>query len=130
MLLLDTRGDRFAADLPRVRRILVISADGQSAPSPDWPRQRIVSGLGQVLSAVSSTQIGAYNIETMIALQSTVDDLVDKLRSMRCDVEGRVLRVSLSDFLIPRNALVSSRSAPALLCRASGWMSWWLRVRR
>ncbi len=59
----------------------MISVDGQSAPNPNWPRQRIVSGLGQVLSAVNSTQIGAYNIETLIAVQSTVDDLVDKLRA-------------------------------------------------
>jgi NTE family protein len=128
MLLLDTREDRFAADLTRVRRILVISVDGQSAPNPNWPRQRIVSGLGQVLSAVSSTQIGAYNIETLIALESTVDDLVDKLRSMRCrqarliggfacgDVEGRVLRVSLSDYPDPeqRARLVAIRTGLTL----------------
>jgi hypothetical protein len=124
----DTRGDRFADDLTRVRRILVVSVDGQSAPNPNWPRQRIVSGLGQVLSAVSSTQIGAYNIETLIALQSTVDDLVDKLRSMRCrqapviggfacsDVEGRLLRVSLSDYPDPeaRARLVAIRTGLTL----------------
>jgi NTE family protein len=128
MLLLDTRGDRFAADLMRVRRILVISVDGQSAPNPNWPRQRIVSGLGQVLSAVSSAQIGAYNIETLIALQSAVDDLVDKLRTRRCrqapviggfacgDVEGRVLQVSLSDYPDPetRSRLVAIRTGLTL----------------
>jgi NTE family protein len=128
MLLLDTRGDRFATDLTRVRRILVISVDGQSAPNPNWPRQRIVSGLGQVLSAVSSTQIGAYNIETLIALQSTVGDLVDKLRSLRCrqapviggfacgDVEGTILRVSLSDYPDPeeRARLVAIRTGLTL----------------
>ncbi len=113
MLLLDTRMDRFTADLMPVRRILVISVDGQSAPNPNWPRQRIVSGLGQIISAVTSAQIGAYNIETLIAVESTVDDLVDKLRAMRCsqapviqghacgDVAGEVLRVSLSDYPDP-----------------------------
>jgi NTE family protein len=128
MLLLDTRADRFPADLTAVRRILVISVDGQSAPNPNWPRQRIVSGLGQVLSAVSSTQIGAYNIETLIAVQSTVDDLVDKLRTLRCrqapvirgfacgDVAGRVLRVSLSDYPDPeqRARLVAIRTGLTL----------------
>ena len=84
MLLLDTRMDRFAAQLMPVRRILVISVDGQSAPNPNWPRQRIVTGLGQIISAVTSAQIGAYNIETLIAVESTVDDLVDKLRRLRC----------------------------------------------
>jgi len=128
MLLLDSRGDRFAADLTPVRRILVISVDGQSTPNPNWPRQRIVSGLGQILSAVSSTQIGAYNIETLIALQSTIDDLVDKLRTLRCrqapviggfacgDVEGGVLRISLSDYPDPeqRDRLVAIRTGLAL----------------
>jgi NTE family protein len=128
MLLLDARGDRFAADLTRVRRILVISVDGQSAPNPNWPRQRVVSGLGQVLSAVSSTQIGAYNIETLIAVHSTVDDLVEKLRNLRCrqapaiggfacgDVQGRVLRVSLSNYPDPetRARLIAIRTGLTL----------------
>ena len=128
MLLLDTGAARFAADLMPVRRILVISIDGQSAPNPSWPRQRTVSGLGQILSAVTSTQIGAYNIETLIAVQSTLDDLVDKLRAMRCqqapvikgfacgDVAGRVMRVSLSDYPDPeaRARLVATRTGLTL----------------
>ncbi|HEY1432138.1 MAG TPA: hypothetical protein VGF39_11020 [Stellaceae bacterium] len=87
-----------------------------------------MSGLRQVLSAVSSTQIGAYNIETLIALESTVDDLVEKLRSIRCrqapvvggfacgDVEGSVLRVSLSDYPDPeaRARLVAIRTGLTL----------------
>jgi len=128
MLLLDTGAARFAADLMPVRRILVISVDGQSAPNPSWPRQRTVSGLGQILSAVTSTQIGAYNIETLIAVQSTLDDLVDKLRAMRCqqapvikgfacgDVAGRVMRVSLSDYpdAEARARLVATRTGLTL----------------
>jgi NTE family protein len=128
MLLLDTSMDRFAAGLLPVRRILVISVDGQSAPNPNWPRQRIVSGLGQIISAVTSAQIGAYNVETLIAVQSTVDDLVDKLRAMRCrqgpvidghacgDVAGEVVRVSLSDYPDPetRARLLSVRTGLTL----------------
>jgi hypothetical protein len=113
VLLLDTRMDRFAAGLLPVRRILVISVDGQSAPNPNWPRQRIVSGLGQIISAVTSTQVGAYNIETLIAVEAAVDDLVAHLRTLRCrqgavirgyacgDVAGKLLRVSLSDYPDP-----------------------------
>jgi hypothetical protein len=127
-MLLDTGAARFAADLMPVRRILVISVDGQSAPNPSWPRQRTVSGLGQIVSAVTSTQIGAYNIETLIAVQSTLDDLVDKLRAMRCqqapvikgfacgDVAGRVMRVSLSDYpdAEARARLVATRTGLTL----------------
>jgi NTE family protein len=128
MLLLDIEKDRFATQLLPVRRILVISVDGQSAPNPTWPHQRIVTGLGQIISAVTSAQIGAYNIETLIAVESTVDDLVDKLRAMRCrqgpvingyacgDVAGKVLRVSLSDYPDPemRARLVAIRTGLTL----------------
>jgi NTE family protein len=120
-----------------VRRILVISVDGQSAPNPNWPRQRIVSGLGQIISAVKSTQVGAYNIETLIAVQATVDDLVAHLRRLRCrqgpvirdyacrDVAAKVLRISLSDYPARKPGRSSSRSAPASPCPASRSMNWW-----
>jgi NTE family protein len=110
LLLLDIRMDRFAAALIPVRRILVISVDGQSAPNPDWPRQRRIGSLGQIISAVTSAQIGAYNIETLIAVESSIDGLVDQLKTLRCrraatidgypcgDVAGKVLRVSISDY--------------------------------
>jgi NTE family protein len=128
MLLLDTRTDRFAAGLLPVRRILVISVDGQSAPNPNWPRQRVVSGLGQIISAVTSTQIGAYNLETLIALESAIEDLVDQLRTLRCrqapliegypcgDVAGKIMRVSLSDYPDPeiRARLVAIRTGLTL----------------
>ena len=123
MLLLDPTEDRFAAALLPLRRIIIISVDGQSEPNPNWPRQRVISGLGQIISAVTSAQIGAYNIETLIAVESTVDDLVGKLRALRCrhaavidghacdDVAGKVLRVSLSDYPDPetRARLVATR---------------------
>ena len=128
MLLLNTRMDRFATQLLPISRILVISVDGQSATNPNWPRQRIVSGLGQIISAVTSTQIGAYNIETLIAVESTIDDLADKLRALRCrqgpvidghacgDVAAKVLRVSLSDYPDPatRARLVAIRTGLTL----------------
>ena len=111
-----------------MRRILVISVDGQSAPNPNWPRQRIVSGLGQIISAVTSTQIGAYNLETLIAVESAVDDLVGHLRTLRCrqgpviegypcgDVAGKIMRVSLSDYPDPemRARLVAIRTGLTL----------------
>jgi NTE family protein len=128
MLLLDTRMDRFAAGLMPIRRILVISVDGQSAPNPNWPRQRVVTGIGQIISAATGAQIGAYNIETMIAVESTIEDLVGKLRQMRCrqgptldgyacgDVAGKVMRVSLSDYPDPetRERLVAIRTGLTL----------------
>jgi NTE family protein len=113
MLTLDLRMDRFAAGLLPVRRVLIITVDGQSAPNPDWPRQRVLGGLKQTISAVTTAQISAYNIETLMAVDSTVDRLVGKLQALRCrqgpvirgyacgDVAGKVMRVSLSDYPDP-----------------------------
>src|SRR5271170_6367855 len=110
MLLMETPAERVTAGLMPVRRVLVISVDGQAAPNPAWPQQRTVSGLGQIISAATGAQIGAYNLETLIAIKHTVDDVVEELRQMRCrrgriimgyrcdDVAGEVLRVSLSDY--------------------------------
>jgi NTE family protein len=128
MLLLDINTDRFAAGLLPVRRILILSVDGQSAPNPNWPHQRVVSGLGQIISAVTTAQIGAYNIETLMAVETAVDDLVGKLRTLRCrqgpviqgyacdDVAGKIMRVSLSDYPDPelRARLVTIRTGLTL----------------
>jgi NTE family protein len=128
MLLLDLSADRFAAGLLPVQRILIISVDGQSAPNPNWPRQRVVSGLGQIISAVTSAQIGAYNLETLIAVESTLGDLVKHLRALRCraaamirgypcaDIAGKLMRVSLSDYPDPltRARLVAIRTGLTL----------------
>ena len=128
LLLLDIRFARFAESLMPVRRILVISVDGQSAPNPDWPRQRRIGSLGQIISAVTSAQIGAYNIETLIAIDSSIDDLVGHLKALRCrraatiegypcdDVAGKVLRVSLADYPNPvtRARLVAIRTGLTL----------------
>jgi NTE family protein len=128
LLLLDLRFDRFATNLLPLRRVLVISVDGQSVPNPNWPRQRIVSGLGQIISAVTSAQIGAYNIETLIAIESSIGALVERVKNLRCrqapiidghpcgDVAGKVVRVSLSDYPDPetRARLVSIRTGLTL----------------
>jgi NTE family protein len=127
-LLLDINADRFSSGLLPIRRILIISVDGQSAPNPNWPRQRIVSGLGQIISAVTSAQIGAYNIETLIAVESALGNLVNDLRALRCrkapviqgyacgDVAGKVMRVSLADYPDPeiRARLVAIRTGLTL----------------
>jgi hypothetical protein len=116
---------RFSADLLKVRRILVISVNAAAAPNPNWPRQRVVSGIAQIVSAATGAQIGAYNFETLIALRSTLDALVERLRRLRCaagsgrscdDVEGKVLSVDLADYPDPetRARLVAIRTGLSL----------------
>jgi NTE family protein len=93
-----------------------------------WSGRCSVSGLGQIVSAATGAQISAYNLETVIAIQHSVENLVAKLRRMRCgrgsvvlgypcdDVAGRVLRISLSDYDEPetRARLLSIRTGLTL----------------
>ena len=89
----NTLDKRF--DLSRIRRILLISADGQAA------------SIGQIFSAVSGTQIDSYNFETMILANREVQDLRDAIRRQRCnrgktdnnlcdDVQSYVVHLSLA----------------------------------
>jgi NTE family protein len=132
VLLMDATGaQQLTARLLAVRRILVISVDGQSALNPNWPRQRVVSGLGQILSAVTSTQIGAYNLETLIAVESAVDDLAGKMRAARCreaplidsaacgDVPERCCGSACQIIPTRKRGKGSSPLAPGLLCPAN-----------
>src|SRR5262249_4147712 len=48
-------------DLTHIRRVLLISADGQAANDTSTARRRNLSGLRQIFNAVSGTQIDSYN---------------------------------------------------------------------
>ena len=74
--------DRF--DFTHIRRILLISSDGQSVSDDSTARKRNLSGLGQIFSAVSGTQIDSYNFETMILANNMVADLRDTISKKRC----------------------------------------------
>ena len=109
-LLMEAQAEQLRPELLPVRRLLIISVNAEAPPNPSWPKQRIVSGLGQIVSAATGAQISAYNLETVIAVEHTVENVIRSLRQMRClrgstingypcdDVAGSVLRVNLSDF--------------------------------
>ena len=65
-----------AAGLDRARRILLISADGESSRDSSWPQQRTIGGLGPIFTAVSGTQIDSYNFETLILANTELAHLV------------------------------------------------------
>jgi NTE family protein len=127
-LLMDAQAEQVWPDLLPIRRLLVISVNAEAPPNPNWPRQRIVSGLGQIVSAATGAQISAYNLETVIAIEHTVENVVDELRKMRCrqdyrimgypcdDVAGKVLRVNLADYDEPetRARLLAARTGLTL----------------
>ena len=80
-------GKRF--DLSRVRRIVVISADGQAENDTATSKQIHLSGLGQLFNVVSGTQIDRYNYETMILAHQQFDVLRDAVRKERCEKAAR-----------------------------------------
>jgi NTE family protein len=90
------------------RRVIVISVDGQASRNPTLGERRIVSGIGQIISAVSSTQIDAYSFETTLFAGQQVNELTDKIKRIRCetgkildghvcdDVQGSLIQISLT----------------------------------
>ena len=70
-------------------------------------REGIVTGLGQIISAVSGSQINSYNFETMSVMREIIKQTVGRIKTMRCDiapvidghpcddVEGYLVHVSL-----------------------------------
>jgi NTE family protein len=96
-----------------IRRIILISADGESSRDSSWPQERTVSGLGQIFSAVSGAQIDSYNFETLILANSELERAVALLKKLRCaeapvidgypcdDVQGFFEHLSLSDIPDP-----------------------------
>ncbi len=95
------------------RRVLIISVDGEAAADPTLNQEQVVTGLGQIFSAVSGTQIDSYNFETLLLTSAQVDDLVARLKKGRCavakmirgyacdDVKGYVVHISLAGVADP-----------------------------
>jgi NTE family protein len=110
MLLVQSQAETFRAVLRPIRRLLVISVDGQAATNPRLPQQRIVNGLTQIFGAVSGTQIDNYNVETLMLAEAQIQAVVERVRGLRCaeapvvdgrpcgDVSGQLVRISLSEF--------------------------------
>ncbi|MGH7004624.1 MAG: patatin-like phospholipase family protein, partial [Alphaproteobacteria bacterium] len=68
-------GAAVSPDLPRTRRVLLLSIDGQAAADSSWPQRRSIGGLSQVLSAVSGTQIDRYNFDTLVLARASLEKL-------------------------------------------------------
>ena len=104
-----------------VRRVLLISADGQASHDLSWPQKRSISGIGQIINAVSSSEIDVYDFETLLLAKASVDRFASVLKRVRCaegpeidghpcdDVEGIFAHIALSQLDNPgkRNELLS-----------------------
>jgi NTE family protein len=79
---IEDLGGRF--NLGSIRRVVLISADGQAENDTATSRQIHLTGLGQLFNVVSGTQIDRYNFETMVLTRQQLDVLRDAIRKQRC----------------------------------------------
>ena len=92
----------------RLRRILVISIDGQGAQDSSVAQRESVGGLLSLFGLVSGGQIDRYNFETLNTVTTQLQDIVRSIGSARCvqaemfdgsacnDVEGKLVHISLA----------------------------------
>jgi NTE family protein len=97
-----------ATRLNRVRRVLVLSIDGQGAQDTSIAQQRVVGGIFAIFRLVSGTQIDRFNFETLAVVDKQLQEFVAAIRQSRCaeattidgarcdDVDGVLVHVSLS----------------------------------
>lgn len=95
--------------LDRVRRVLVLSIDGQGTQDTSIAQRRAVGGLFSIFGLVSGVQIDRYNFETLTTMTEQIRQLVQVLVQTRCaearvidgarcdDVRGELLHISLSE---------------------------------
>jgi NTE family protein len=93
----------------RVRRILVISVDGEGAQDTSLAQQRHVGGLLSLVLQASGAQIDRYNLETLIAVTDQIQKFAKTIATERCvaaavfdgsrcdDVKGQLVHISLAE---------------------------------
>jgi NTE family protein len=99
--------------LLQIRRILLISADGQAPADTSAARRATLSGLAQIFNAVSGTTIDRYNFETLLLVREQAAQLAETLKKLRCqdgpiyaghpcgDVKVTFVHLSLADIANP-----------------------------
>jgi NTE family protein len=92
-----------------VRRILVISVDGEGAQDTSVARRKAVDGIFSLLGLVTGNQIDSYNFDTLIVLTEQLQELRDAIVKARCaqgavfegtrcdDVQATLVHFSLAD---------------------------------
>lgn len=91
-----------------IRRLLVISVDGQGTQDSSVARRKEVGGLFAILGLVSGAQIDSYNFETLTLVSQQIQAVTQLLRQVRCgeapvidnvrcdDVKSGLIHVSLA----------------------------------
>jgi NTE family protein len=94
--------------MQHVRRILVLSIDGQGTQDSSIAQRQAVGGIFSLFGLVSGAQIDRYNFETLTAVTDQVRAFTDVLKRLRCseakvvdgarcdDVDGELIHISLA----------------------------------
>ncbi len=93
----------------KLRRVLMLSIDGQGTQDSTIAQRQDVGGLLLLLGLVSGGQIDSYNFETLNTVNQQIQFLARSLREARCaqgpvidgsrcdDVQTQMLHIALSD---------------------------------
>jgi NTE family protein len=92
----------------RLRRILVLSIDGEGAQDASMAQTKAVGGLVSSLLRASGGQIDRYNFETLRAVSEQLQEVAQAVRTARCqtgpiidgmpcgDVKAQLIHISLA----------------------------------
>ncbi|MGE0417670.1 MAG: patatin-like phospholipase family protein [Acetobacteraceae bacterium] len=79
--------------LGNLRRVTIISVDGQGVQNSAIAQQRVVGGLLSLFGLVSGGQIDRFNFETMVTVNDQLELVAKALRNARCShvppIDGR-----------------------------------------
>jgi NTE family protein len=101
--------DMRSRGIDRVRRLLVLSIDGQGAQDSSVAQRRAVGGIFSLFGLVSGAQIDRYNFETLTAVTAQVHGLANAIAQVRCtearvidgarcdDVDAELIHISLAE---------------------------------
>ncbi|MBN9560157.1 MAG: patatin-like phospholipase family protein [Alphaproteobacteria bacterium] len=96
------------ARLERVRRVLVLSIDGQGSADTSVAQRRVVGGIFSLFGLVAGVTIDRFNFETLQTVDQQLREFVVALKQTRCaqasridgipceDVDGELIHVSLT----------------------------------
>jgi NTE family protein len=83
--MMEQRSRSVDINIENIRRILLISIDGEGAQDSSVARHKAVGGIFSVFSLVSGAQIDRYNFDTLILVNDQLQSLAQALRKARCE---------------------------------------------
>ena len=93
----------------RLRRVLVLSIDGEGSQDPKLAQTKEAGGLLSSLLRASGGQIDRYNFDTLRAMHEQLQDVARAIRTARCqsgpmiegvpcgDVKAELIHISLAE---------------------------------